>query len=187
MKVSFQPEAPRGLWQRRHGVIAILALVAISIHLLLRFAAGEAAGTEGLPLRDAPLIVALILGGVPLVFELLLKAAHRQWGSDLLAGISIITAVLLGQYLAGSLVVLMLSGGEAMEAYAVRSASSVLDALARRMPSIAHLRLATDMVDVPLDAISVGQRVVVFPHEICPVERDGDRGARRHGRVVPDW
>ena len=57
-----------------------------------------------------------------------------QFGSDLLAGISIVTSAILGEYLAGSLVVLMLSGGEALEAYATRSASSVLQALARRMP-----------------------------------------------------
>jgi heavy metal translocating P-type ATPase len=170
MKLSFHPEVTRGVWQRRHGVIAIFTLVAIGIHVVLRFAMADAAGTARLPLRDVSLVASLILGGVPLVFELLLKVAHRQWGSDLLAGISIITAVLLGEYLAGSLVVLMLSGGEALEAFAVRSASSVLDALARRMPSVAHVRQASGVVDVPLRVVVVGQPVVVFPHEICPVD-----------------
>ncbi len=59
---------------------------------------------------------------------------QRDFGSDLLAGISIVTSVLLGEYLAGTLVVLMLSGGESIEGLAVRSAASVLQALARRMP-----------------------------------------------------
>jgi heavy metal translocating P-type ATPase len=170
MKLSFHPEATRRLWQRRHGVIAIFTLVAIGIHTVLRFAMADAAGTARLPPRDVPLVASLILGGFPLVLELLLKVAHGQWGSDLLAGISIITAVLLGEYLAGSLVVLMLSGGAALEAFAVRSASSVLDALARRMPSVAHVRQASGVVDVPLGAVVVGQPVVVFPHEICPVD-----------------
>ena len=80
----------------------------------------------------------LVFGGVPLVLELLVHMFKREFGSDLLAGISIVTSVLLGEYLAGTLVVLMLSGGQALEAYAVRRASSVLDALARRMPSVAH-------------------------------------------------
>ena len=51
-----------------------------------------------------------------------------------------LTAVLLGEYLAGTFVVLMLSGGEALEGYAVRRASSALRALAGRMPAVAHRR-----------------------------------------------
>ena len=64
----------------------------------------------------------------------------------------------------------MLSGGEALEAYAVRSASSVLEALARRMPSLAHRRKDGQIVDVPLDEIAVTETLVIFPHEICPVD-----------------
>ncbi len=77
---------------------------------------------------------------------------------------------MLGEYLAGTLVVLMLSGGQALEAYAVRSASSVLEALARRMPSIAHRKVGGRLEDVALDALAIGDRVVVFPHETCPVD-----------------
>ena len=65
----------------------------------------------------------------------------------------------------------MLSGGEAIEAYAVRSASSVLKALARRMPSVAHRKdKEGGMVDVRLDEVAVGDELLVFPHEICPVD-----------------
>src|SRR5581483_3296058 len=92
------------------------------------------------------------------------------FGSDLLAGISIVTSVLLGQYLAGTLVVLMLSGGQALEAYAVRSASSVLEALAHRMPWQAHRKRDGLLADVALDAVAVGDTLVVLPHEFCPVD-----------------
>jgi heavy metal translocating P-type ATPase len=104
------------------------------------------------------------------VWELLLKVFKREFGSDLLAGISIVTSVILGEYLAGTLVVLMLSGGEALEAYAVRSASSVLQALAKRMPSVAHRKRNSMMEDVVLKDIVIGDTVIVFPHEICPVD-----------------
>ena len=93
-----------------------------------------------------------------------------EFGSDLLAGISIVTSVLLGEYLAGALVVLMLSGGETSEAYAVRSASSVLAALAKRMPRVAHRKQDGQVADVALDERAVGNTLVVFPHEICPVD-----------------
>jgi cation transport ATPase len=78
--------------------------------------------------------------------------------------------VLLGQYLAGSLVVLMLSGGHALESFAVGRASSALKALARRMPSIAHRPSNGTVEDVALDAVTVGDHLTIFPHEICPVD-----------------
>ncbi len=152
-------------WRRRQLAIALLTLVMIVVHLALRWAGGS--WHVG---RDQPLYVALVLGGLPLVAELLWKAARREFGSDLLAGISIVTAMLLGEYLAGTLVVLMLSGGEALEAYAVRGASSVLQALARRMPSVAHRRVDSRLTDVPIDTLAVGDVVELLPHEVCPVD-----------------
>jgi cation transport ATPase len=123
---------------RSSAVIAVFTVAMIAVHLVLRFGIDTSATVQGVPIERWPLLAALLFGGVPLVLELLSKMLRREFGADLLAGISIITAVLLGEYLAGALVVLMLSGGEAIEAYAVRSASSVLEALARRMPSVAH-------------------------------------------------
>jgi heavy metal translocating P-type ATPase len=155
---------------RRQTLIAALAIAAIGCHLLLRFVFPTAGTVFGWPAMDIPLIVALIFGGVPLVLELLLKLLRREFGSDLLAGLAIVTSVLLHEYLAGTLVVLMLSGGEALEAYAVRSASSVLAALARRMPSVAHRKRDGRLEEATLDAVAVGDIVVVFPHEICPVD-----------------
>ena len=125
--------SPAGLWHRKTTVIAALSIVAILLHLVLRFGFHATPGTY-----QIPLLATLVLGGLPLLYDLLRKLLKREFGSDLLGGISIITSVLLGEYLAGSIIVLMLSGGEALESYALRSASSVLAALAKRMPSIAH-------------------------------------------------
>jgi heavy metal translocating P-type ATPase len=125
---------------------------------------------RGLTLAEVPLVAMLLLGGVPLVWDLLTKLCAGTFGSDLLAGISIVTSVLLGEYLAGVLVVLMLSGGEALESRAVSRAGDVLNALARRMPTVAHRKVATGLSDVPLAEVAVGDLVVVLPHEICPVD-----------------
>jgi heavy metal translocating P-type ATPase len=145
--------------------IAALALLGIGAHLLLRYALG----TETVP-YTLPLWVVLAAGGGPLVVELVRKALRREFGSDLLAGISIVTAVLLGQYLAGALVVLMLSGGEAIETFALDRASSVLQALAARLPSVAHRKSGDDIEDVAVGAVQVGDEVVIFPHEVAPVD-----------------
>jgi heavy metal translocating P-type ATPase len=153
----------------KEHVIAGLALGAIAVHLVLRVTAGPAAWA-GFPVAQWPLLVALALGGLPLVATLAGRLVRADFSSDLLAGISIVTAVILGEYLAGTLVVLMLSGGQTLEAYAVRRASSSLLALARRMPTIAHRKQGGELIDVALDAIAPGDELVVFPHETCPVD-----------------
>lgn len=155
---------------RRQGTIAVFTMAAIALHLLLRFGVRTAAEIRGLPLDVLPLVLCLACGGGPLVLGLIIKLSRREFGSDLLAGIAIVTSTLLGEYLAGSLVVLMLSGGEALEAFAVRSASSVLEALARRMPSKAHRKRVGILSDVPLDEVAIGDELVILPHEICPVD-----------------
>ena len=153
------------LWRRRTTIIAAFTFAAIVAHIILRFAVHVRPITH-----QIPLFVALALGGIPLVLELLQNLLRREFGSDLLAGISIVTSVVLGEYLAGAIVVLMLSGGEALESYALRSASSVLRALAKRMPSVAHRKSASGIADISLDDVTVNDTLVVYPHDICPVD-----------------
>lgn len=151
--------------RRLHTLIAVFAVAAIAGHLVLRFAFHASPS-----ISDIPLLAALLLGGGPLVFELALRLIKFEFGSDLLAGISIVTSVLLGEYLAGALVVLMLSGGEALEGYAVRSASFVLEALSNRMPATAHRKNDDHLADIAIDKIRVGDLLVLFPHEVCPID-----------------
>lgn len=149
----------------RESFIAILAITGILLHLLLRYF------FEAPPIAwRIPLYITLIVGGVPLLFTLARKLWKREFGSDLLAGISIVSSVFLGEYLVGCIVVLMLSGGEALEQFASARASSVLDALAKRMPQTAHRKLNETVSDVSIAEIGVGDCLVVFPHEICPVD-----------------
>jgi heavy metal translocating P-type ATPase len=155
---------------RKQVVIAVLAIGAIAVHLVIRYAFTPTLSIASTRASDIPLYAALLLGGVPLVWDLLIKLIRGQFGSDLLAGISIVTSVLLGEYLAGTLVVLMLSGGEALESYAVANASSVLRALAKRMPSQAHRKKGSTVEAVALADLAVGDTVVVFPHETCPID-----------------
>ena len=146
------------------SAIALLATVGIALHLGLRYL------TVAPKAAAAPLLAVLALGGAPLVHSLAVKLFRKEFGSDLLAGMSIVTSAVLGEYLAGAIVVLMLAGGRTLEGYAVSNASSVLKALAKRMPNLAHRRLAETVRDVPLDDIQLGDSLVVYPHETCPVD-----------------
>lgn len=119
----------------------------------------------------AVLLAGVIVTGVPIVLRPLLAILRGNFSVDVLAVLSITVAALLGQYWVAAIVILMLSGGEALEDYATRRASSVLSALAKRMPQVAH-EVKDDgvMVDVAIDTIVPGQRLRIFPHEICPVD-----------------
>lgn len=157
------------------GLVAGLALAGILGHLAYR---ALHAGADGW--ADRPLIAVLALGGVPLVLRLLWKGLHGQFGSDHLAGVSIVASALLHEYLAGAIVVLMLSGGEALEQLAVTEATSVLRALARRVPTLAHRRRGAAFEDVPVGDVVVGDELSILPHEICPVDGEVVQG---HGTM----
>ncbi len=154
--------------------IVVLAVAGIAMHLWMQYAFYRGNSPvfpqSGIALSDIPLFFVLAFGGGPLVFDLFRKLTKREFGSDLLAGISIIASVALHQYLAGALVVLMLSGGQALEAYAARSASSVLQALAKRMPTLAQRREGNALIEIPLEQVVVGDTLVVLPHALCPVD-----------------
>src|SRR5208283_3034938 len=154
-----------GFVPTKETYIAGFTLLAIVLHILLKYTLHFPA-----PANDIPLFAALLVGGVPMVWELLKKLLKREFGSDLLAGVSILTAIALRENLVATIVVLMLSGGEALEEHATAKASSVLDALARRMPNVAHRKEPNGLADVKLADIRIGDELTVLPHEICPVD-----------------
>ena len=168
-------EGPAKLIASHDARIAFLAVIGIGIHLVLRFGSGVSTVWVNLPV-----LVALIAGGVPLVVGLIWRGSHGQFGADHLAGISIVASALLGEYLAGAIVVLMLSGGNTLERFAVAQATSVLRALAKRVPTLAHRRRGLVVEDVPVADIRVGDEVSVLPHEICPVDGEVVQG---HGAM----
>ena len=79
--------SPAGLWHRKTTIIAAFSIAAIFVHLVLRFGFHTSPGTN-----QIPLLATLVLGGLPLLYDLLRKLLKREFGSDLLGGISIITS-----------------------------------------------------------------------------------------------
>src|SRR5215470_3771109 len=118
-------------WER---FVVLASAAAIVIYLLLRFGFSFTSLFVNLPLY-----LALLLGGIPLVFLLAKKLLAGEFGSDFLAGVTI--------------VVLMLSGGAALESYATRRASRVLEALAKRMPTIAHRKSEGGIAEIAVSDI----------------------------------
>ncbi|MHB1947818.1 MAG: heavy metal translocating P-type ATPase [Gammaproteobacteria bacterium] len=143
-------------------IIISISIVAIVLSIFFQITAIYSA--------NLPLIIAIFICGIPSIFQILLKLMKGDLGADLLAVIAIVTAVILNQYLAAVLVILMLASGQALEAYAMRKASSVLLALAERMPTIVHKKVSKDIIDIPLQDIHIDDEIVVYPYETCPAD-----------------
>src|SRR5579864_8439901 len=78
--------------------------------------------------RSTVLLVSVIIASLPLCIELIIQLVRGNFGVDILAFLSIVSGVFLHQYWVAAIVILMLSGGKALEEYATRRASSVLRA-----------------------------------------------------------
>ncbi|KAA3637498.1 MAG: cadmium-translocating P-type ATPase [Armatimonadetes bacterium] len=169
-------ERIRLFFESREGKVAAGSIVAIAAALIL------GAFDTSYWVSVAPLVAIVIVGGVPLVWSITKDLIARTPGADLLAAIAIVTAVLLGEWLVAAIIVLMLSGGEALEEAATSRASRILEALAKRAPTMAHRVVdgTERTVDVPVEEIEIGDHVVVFPHELCPVDGEVVRG---HGTM----
>jgi len=120
---------------------------------------------------DSILLVAIAISAFPILIETSREVLRLNFSVDILADLSILTALLLHQYWVAAIVILMLSGGKTLEEIATRRASSVLSALAKRMPQTAH-RIKPDgsAEDVLTGSINVGDHVILYPHELCPVD-----------------
>ena len=79
-------------------------------------------------------------------------------------------ALALGEYLAGAVIALMFSGGQALETAASRRARRELSALARRAPTVAHRVRGDAIEEVPVADIAVGDVVVVRTGDVVPVD-----------------
>src|SRR5690625_3377959 len=130
MPKTSAPPQPKGRFasfvSSSEGRLALATGLAIALHLILALALPATAPWW---ISQAPLIAIVIIGGAPLVWEVLAALIRREAGVDLLAAVAIIASVAMGEWLVGAIIVLMLSGGEALEEAATSRASAVLDAL----------------------------------------------------------
>lgn len=162
---------PRQLWRAvKHYPLplVVLALLLVSLGLWL---AGRG------DLAEWTLLAIIVIGAVPLVWETLVQLVHREFGVDLIAILAITGAVLLQEYLAGAIIVLMLSGGTALEAFALRRARKSLSALAERAPRRANIWQGDRLVTLPAEDVQIGMEVVMKPGELIPVDGLVTKGA----------
>jgi heavy metal translocating P-type ATPase len=112
----------------------------------------------------------LVLGSLPLLYRVLKTIARGKFGVDLIAIVAIFASFWAGQYLAGVVILLMLSGGEALEAYAQARAKRELTHLLNKAPAIAHIKRNDKLADVRVDTVKIGDVLVIKSGEVVPVD-----------------
>lgn len=114
----------------------------------------------------------LIFGGSVIVFHTVKGIIHGKFAADIVAMLAILVAILLEQVFAGSIVVLMQSGGEAIERYGFRKASFSLEELLKRAPRKARKKsnFSDEYLEVQLDEVQVGDLILIKPGDMVPVD-----------------
>ncbi|MCC9197175.1 heavy metal translocating P-type ATPase [Arthrobacter sp. zg-Y820] len=149
---------------RRYPAVAATIVVGLAVFALL----GTGLPTAAARLASGYALLVAAVTGARMVRDLL----RGHWGLDVLAVLAILATVAVGEYAAALIIVLMLSGGEALEDFAARRARSELDALLERAPQAAH-RLPPDSEtprDIPAASVVVGDVLLVKPAELVPVD-----------------
>jgi len=143
----------------------------------------------GLALKAGPSVLwadrlwlaGLAITGLPVVVRTMRGALAGRFAADLVATLAIITAVLLGQPLPGLVVVLMQTGGEALERYAAGRASRAVAALEAAAPHVAHRVRPDGIEEITAEQVRPGDLLLIRPGEMFPCD-----GTVREGRSQVD-
>ena len=139
------------------------ALLSLVIGIILYF--------SNLP-KEAKYLLSFIaiVETIPLLWGMFQDLRVGTYGIDILAATAIVSSVALNQYWAAIVIVIMLTGGEALEDYAEHRAETELDALLKRAPQIAHILRGGKVMDVKVSKVEIGNKIIIKPGELVPVD-----------------
>ncbi len=153
---------------RRYPIIGFTVVV-LAVVLILH---AVDAGAAGRWVATGYVVLFIVWSVAGMVREII----RGHIGLDVLAIVAMIATLGVGEYIASLIVVLMLSGGQALEDFAGRRAKRDLSALLDRSPRSAHVLVhgdepgSDDVRDIPVDDVVVGDVILVRPSEIVPVD-----------------
>src|SRR5579864_5630355 len=112
----------------------------------------------------------LIAGGAPIIWQIIRDMLHRHFASDIVALLAIVAAILMNNAFPGLVIVLMQSGGKALEDYAFKKASASLDILITHSPRFAHRKKDQDLEEINVSDVIIGDLLLVRPGDLIPVD-----------------
>ena len=123
--------------------------------------------------RASHLVLALggISGLYPSIKWLIASVREKQYGSDLLALLTIVATLASGEYLASAVIALMLATGRILEKWATGKADRELQELLSRVPHETHqLNEDGSLTDMSVSEITVAMKIVVKSGEVIPAD-----------------
>lgn len=93
-----------------------------------------------------------------------------KYGVDLLAILAVVATLAVGEYWAAMVILVMLTGGDALEDYAAKKANTELKALLDNSPRFAHVVTPDGSKDVPVNDVPVSAKIIVKPGELVPID-----------------
>jgi len=155
----------------RSHPLPVVTAIGLAAGLIARFASGAPILAQQIWLWT------LVVAGAPIVARTLWGVLRGRFAADVVAMLAIVTALAVHEYLAGAVIVLMQSGGEGLERYAMGRASQSLETLLARAPKIGH-RVSDDRVEeLPVEDIRVGDMLLVRPGDLVPVDGEVVEGS----------
>ena len=113
-------------------------------------------------------------GSVPVLLAVVVSVGRalfrREAGLDLIALLSMAGAMALGEYLTGAVIGLMLASGRSLEDFAEARARREMSALLSRAPRTANRYDSGQLVQITLDQIRPGDRLLVRTGEAIPTD-----------------
>lgn len=138
-------------------------LIGLAAGLAARFTGHDGLAAAFWTAACAPVLAALlaeIVGGL----------RRGDFGLDIVAALSMSAAIAIGEHLAAAIVALMYAGGQYLESFAERRAQREMTALLARVPRSAMLHVDGALVEVPVERIEPGDRLLVRRGDVVPVD-----------------
>ena len=167
---------PRGRRLRLdRSTLAAAAIPALALGILLAGLLLRATGRSDS--ARLVLVAGLVVTGGPVVLKTLAGLLRGRFAADVVAALSITGALAFDEPVAGLVIVLMQSGGEALERYANGRASAAVRALEARAPRHAHRVRTGGIDDIPVEAVRIGDTLLIRPGELVPCDGIVVRGS----------
>lgn len=151
------------IWFTKHYPVPVLAVIGLVVGGVLQITHEDQAG-------KIAWFVTLVAGGIPVVWQTIREMLHKHFVADIVAMLAIVVSIILNDAFPGVIIVLMQSGGKALEDYAYRRASSSLDNLLSRAPRIAHRKTDHDIEEIQVSQINIGDVLIIRPGDLIPVD-----------------
>ena len=130
----------------------------------------------GWPISGILIDIFGIFMAITMLREMIETLESGRWGVDILAIIAVVSTMIVGDYWAAWMILIMLTGGESLEDYATSQADKELRSLLKNSPRIADKLVDGKIVEVKVDELKIGDIVLIKPGSQVPVDGEIIKG-----------